>query len=227
MRVSDVAINVAHLADQLEARTARRERERVRTPNCTHITMERVHYDDDPCPVCGRVPALGFMYECRQDDDVEFSGSAVVDDDAADESTKSDLRRELEDIGLSESVIVTAEQGGYTDQQLEKLKILKEELKQTVADAMQKQQISRAVAKLAYCNKPSNHDGALNSSPALALVSRHCAPVSRPIADIHSLSVQAAVITPAMPADLTSKTASISPSTPSSRMSAKPSLTSM
>jgi hypothetical protein len=152
---------------------ARPAPKRVRTPNCTHITMERVHYDEDlPCPVCGRVPPMRFLYECRQDDDIAFSHCAVVDDEDPDEQAKSHLRQELEHIGLSESVIVTAEQGGYTEQQLEKLKALKQELKQAIADAVQVQQISIAEAKLSNWRQgPSNNDGALNSIPTKDLVS--------------------------------------------------------
>jgi hypothetical protein len=171
MRVRSVAIDATDLADQLKARTAPK---RVRTPNCTHITMERVHYGEDvPCPVCRRVPSMGFLYECRQDSDVAFSHcSAVVDDESPNESTKSPLRRELEDIGMSESIVRTAEQDGYTHQQLEKLKTLKEELKQTIADTVQAQQINNAVAKLNYYGLgPSNNDGALASSPVKDSVS--------------------------------------------------------
>jgi hypothetical protein len=152
---------------------ARPAPKRVRTPNCTHITMERVHYDEDlPCPVCGRVPPMRFLYECRQDDDIAFSHCAVVDDEDPEEQAKSPLRQELEHIGLSKSVILTAEQGGYTDQQLEKLKTLKQELKQAIADAVQVQQTGIAEAKLSNWQPgPSNNDGALNSSPTKNLVS--------------------------------------------------------
>jgi hypothetical protein len=171
MRVGSIATTATTPTDQLKARTAPK---RVRSvPNCTHMTMERVHYDDFPCPACGRMPPTGFLYECRQDSDVAFSHcSAVVDDESPSESAKSTLRRELEDIGLSESVIKSAERGGYTEQQLEKLKALKEEMKQVIADAVQAQQINNAVVKLHYYGQgPSNNDGALNSSPAKDSVS--------------------------------------------------------
>ena len=171
MRVGSVASDPANLADQIKARTAPK---RVRTPNCTHITMERVYYGDDiPCPVCGRVPPMGFLYECRQDSDVAFSHcSAVGDDESPNESVKSSFRQELKDMGMSESVIRTAEQGGYTEQQLKKLKLLKEELKQTIADVVQAQQINNAVAKLSYYGQaPPNNDGALASSPVKDSVS--------------------------------------------------------
>ncbi|KAF2676458.1 hypothetical protein K458DRAFT_321916 [Lentithecium fluviatile CBS 122367] len=174
MRVGSTAIDAADLADRLKARAAPR---RLRAPNCTHITMERVWLGDDiQCPVCGRVPSLGFLYECRQDTDVSFSHcKPAVAGNSISESGKSTLRQELEEVGLSESVIHTAEQGGYTEEQLEKLKILKEQLKQVIADTVQAQQINNAVAKLAcYRKGPSNNDGAFNSSLTKEMSSPSC-----------------------------------------------------
>ena len=171
MKVGSIAIDAADLADLLKARTAPK---RVRLPNCTHITMARVHYGMHyPCPVCGRVPPLGFLYECVQDIDIAFSHrSAEVNDGAPAESTKSDLRRELEDIGVSESIIKTAEQGGYTEEQIEKVKAMKQAVNHSIADAVQAQQINNAVAKLSHFEQgTSNNDGALNSTPVKEVVS--------------------------------------------------------
>ncbi|KAF1960979.1 hypothetical protein CC80DRAFT_404224 [Byssothecium circinans] len=156
MKVGAVDIDVAVLADTLKARAAVK---RARVPSCTHISMERVYLGEEGhCAVCGRLPAMGFLYQCRQDSD------RVEPGEKNDEWPKSDLRCELELIGLSESVIVSAEEGKYTDEQLEKLKILKRALNQAVADATQGTEANQAAEKLAAAEEsPSNNDGALNS----------------------------------------------------------------
>lgn len=144
------------MAAQLKARIAPR---RARTPNCTHISMERVYCHDTPCPVCLRVPPMGFLYECRQDSDVPLLPcTAIADTDSIDDSAKSQLRRELEEAGLSESIIATAEQGGYADTQLDKLKALKDAMRQTIVDAMQPRPVACGAPG------PSNNDGASASS---------------------------------------------------------------
>ena len=77
---------------------------------------------------------------------------------------KSALRRELEHIGLSESVMATAEQGLYTDEQLEKLKVRKMELNRVIADTLQATRTRAAIMNLsANPHEPPNTDGAFNS----------------------------------------------------------------
>lgn len=145
--------------------TKRTMPKRVRTPNCTHVNMDRIYGRDLQCYVCGRAPSIGFLYECRQD----CSAPSLHDLLSAAQGTetaraKSPLRSELQDADLSESVIRTAEQGHYTPAQLEILKIQKEDLKQAIEDSIQGSQINDAVARLAaFASAPSSNDGAMNS----------------------------------------------------------------
>ena len=132
MKVSpiDVDVDVALVADTLKKRSTGK---RVRTPNCTHVSMERVFLGEDGhCEVCGRVPAMGFLYECRQDWDYDPLSPTSHTDSETSGQPKSPLRRDLEMFGLSESVIATADEGKYSAGQLEKLKELKKELNQCV-----------------------------------------------------------------------------------------------
>jgi hypothetical protein len=128
--------------------------------------MDRVFGHDQQCYVCGRSPSIGFLYECRQDSDAESLHDLLSQDAEKTEPAKSELRRELERIGLGESIIVTAESGHYTKAQLNKLKELKLELRQTIADTRQASQANDAMSQLAAMAKvPSNTDGTFNSTP--------------------------------------------------------------
>ena len=150
------------LVNQAKARNASR---RVRTPNCTHINMDLIYGRELQCHLCGRPPSIGFLYECRQDCDTETLRDLIVQEKDKSEPAKSDLRLELESSGMSESIILTAEGGHYTDAQLTKLKELKLELRQVIADMEQKNDINDAMARLTSVAKsPSNNDGALNSA---------------------------------------------------------------
>ncbi|KAH6642291.1 hypothetical protein C7974DRAFT_430781 [Boeremia exigua] len=145
-------------------------------PNCTHVNMDRIYGRDQQCYVCGREPSIGFLYECRQD----CSSLSLHNflEESEDGDTKSALRLELEDIGLSESVIRTAEQGYYTTAQLELLKSQKQDLRQIIEDSVQGSQINDVVARLtAFASTPSNNDGAMNSrakDPSVACAFRAC-----------------------------------------------------
>ncbi|KAF1933332.1 uncharacterized protein M421DRAFT_52334 [Didymella exigua CBS 183.55] len=159
---------------------------RVRTPNCTHVDMDRIYGRDQQCYVCGREPSIGFLYECRQDcSSPSLHDLLAAAEDGEPPRPKSPLRSELEDIGLSESVIRTAEQGQYTSAQLEILKAQKQDLKQTIDDSIQGNQINDVVAKLAaFASVPSNNDGTMNSktkdSAACAFKACHtCRPYYR------------------------------------------------
>ena len=139
---------------------------RVRTPNCTHVDMDRIYGRDQQCYVCGREPSIGFLYECRQDCRSPSLQNLLSNDEVVEEHNrpKSPLRSELENVGLSESVIRTAEQGDYTSAQLSLLKAQKRELNQTIEDTIQGSQINDAVARLAaFARAPPNNDGTMNS----------------------------------------------------------------
>ncbi|KZM26477.1 hypothetical protein ST47_g2357 [Ascochyta rabiei] len=138
---------------------------RVRTPNCTHVDMDRIYGRGQQCHVCGREPSIGFLYECRQDRRAPSLHNLLATQGYDNNvQPKSPLRLELEDIGLSESIICTAEQGNYTAAQLAILRTQKTEMKQTIADSIQGNQINDAVARLAaFVNAPSNNDGTMNS----------------------------------------------------------------
>lgn len=113
--------------------------------------MERVPLSDpakQACPSCGNHRTLGFLYICCQERDIAYLESRPDQDADTDtgHSSKSQLRRELEHIGLSQSVIAAAEQGLYTDEQLEKLKAGKLKLNRVIADAHQAYQINANVS---------------------------------------------------------------------------------
>jgi hypothetical protein len=119
--------------------------------------MERIPLnvtDGFSCPSCGNYRALGFLYVCRQERDVAYFENLTANLPDENHFAKSDLRREMEKIGLSESVIATAEQGLYTDQQLEKLKAKKTELNGVIAGSLQAAQMRDAIVHVSVNNSP-------------------------------------------------------------------------
>ncbi|KAF2809224.1 uncharacterized protein BDZ99DRAFT_572011 [Mytilinidion resinicola] len=101
-------------------------------PNCTHIDMDRI-FGYHQCQSCGKFPSMGWLYTCRQDE--RFAEPLpFIDHILENESTfKSLLRAELEYLGLSRSVVQTAEKGGYTVEELNKIKDQKIRLNQVVS----------------------------------------------------------------------------------------------
>ncbi|KAA8618586.1 hypothetical protein PtrSN002B_008369 [Pyrenophora tritici-repentis] len=139
---------------------------RVRAPNCTHVDMDRVFGHDLQCQVCGRSPSIGFLYECKQDRDFVNLVDLLSPQVDKIKPCKSSLRQELEAIGLSESIILTAEKGHYTDKQLEKLKNLKLELNEIISMTEEASQVNDFVSKLtAMVRTPYATDGTYNSVP--------------------------------------------------------------
>lgn len=172
MRVGTADISVNDLVNQIKARNMAKPK-RVRTPNCTHVDMDRVFGRDQTCHVCGREPSIGFLYECKQDSEAQSLHNALEEEDSDPmEIVKSDMRLQLEWAGLSESVIRAAEQGHYTSAQLELLKAQKQELRQVISDTLQATQINHAMFTLAAMEQaPSNNDGA-GASKAKDVVGR-------------------------------------------------------
>lgn len=134
--------------------------------------MDRVFGRDQQCHVCGRSPSIGFLYQCKQDYDSESLRDLLPPEEDMIEPVKSNLRVHLESIGLSESTILNAESGCYTDAQLTKLTEQKLELRQAILDIQEKNDLVDDVAKLKDLAKgPSNNDGAGVSRQAKVTVS--------------------------------------------------------
>ncbi|KAL5374688.1 hypothetical protein PMIN06_007520 [Paraphaeosphaeria minitans] len=150
-----------------------------RAPACTHISMERIPLglsDGFSCPSCGNYRVLGFLYVCRQERDIAYSEIHTAHAPEKNRSTKSDLRREMEGIGLGESVIVTAEQGLYTDEQLASLKAKKTELNGVVAGSLQAAQMRDAIIHVPVNSIPE----AFETVPSCQIVACHaCRPYFR------------------------------------------------
>jgi hypothetical protein len=165
MRVSIQETNFHDLINQIKARKMAK---RSRTPHCTHLDMDRVYGRKQQCHVCGHPPSMGFLYECRQDCDAKSLRNLILEGDEDEnhvEAAKSDMRLQLEWLGLSESIITTAELGDYTAVQLETLKGQKKDLRQIISDSLQVTHINHAVAKLAaIAQTPSSYDGAHSST---------------------------------------------------------------
>lgn len=111
---------------------------RARFPACSHLNMDRVYGFDQICYVCGKTPAMGFLYECQQDKEKrktlqEMTSQQHCSPMLPPPPPKSALRLRLEEGGLSESIIQNAEQGGYTDSQIEVLLLQKQKVRETIA----------------------------------------------------------------------------------------------
>ncbi|KAF2439727.1 hypothetical protein P171DRAFT_447727 [Karstenula rhodostoma CBS 690.94] len=150
-----------------------------KAPACTHVSMERIPVNVSrgfSCPSCGNYRSLGFLYVCRQERDIAYFETHVANPPDADHSKKSVLRREMEDIGLSESVIVAAEQGLYTDHQLDKLKAKKTELNGVIAGSLQAAQMRDAIV---HVSANSTRE-AFETIPSCQIVACHaCRPYFR------------------------------------------------
>ena len=131
--------------------------------NCTHMIVERV-YGEDYCHVCFRYPSMGWLYRCKQDE--QFANAPVdrsaVSGNPAEVESKSELRTELEKIGLSESVIKAAEDGHYTELQLERIKAQKMQLKMVIALELASAAMANAAAEPVEAGPP-NTDGTHHS----------------------------------------------------------------
>jgi predicted PhzF superfamily epimerase YddE/YHI9 len=195
MRVGSAEINVPDLVNQIKARKMPK---RSRAPNCTHLVMDRVFGRDQECDVCGHPPGIGFLYECRQDWATpslrELIQAAKDDGEYEIEVAKSDMRLQLESLGLSQSVIRAAEQGHYTPAQIEKLKAQKKDLRDTISDTLQVGHINDAAAKLAALDQtPSNNDGSTNSivrNDTVSEIEEFLARLSLPQTCAHQTDIQ-------------------------------------
>lgn len=136
--------------------------------------MDRVYGYDQRCCVCGSLASIGFLYQCKQDNKPNSIGGLASKKTTKIGPVKSNLRKELERSGLSESIITGAENGHYTTQQLQKLKQLKRDLQHTIIDVEQADQANDAIARLMEMTlTPCNTGEDLDSLPVADAVSVH------------------------------------------------------
>ncbi|CAI6302803.1 unnamed protein product [Periconia digitata] len=153
----------SHVPKEKKAHKRKKRSKRSRAIfSCTHVTMERISAGSHAhCSLCGRVPSIGFLYECRQDWDFGSPYQGIHPEKTLEEvGPKSKTRQELERIGLSESIIIAAECGQYTDAQLNHLKKLKLSLNESVSS------ISQAYGSTDAGKQMATTDGAASTTYA-------------------------------------------------------------
>src|SRR2546430_16740565 len=91
----------------------------ITKPNCTHITMSlfRVAVDDQTCDICGKYPYLRVFFSCQED---RMAHGQLTLPSSVLENMDPKVH-EMQQLGMSKSVIEQAESGKYTDAQLDKL----------------------------------------------------------------------------------------------------------
>ncbi|KAF2106233.1 hypothetical protein BDV96DRAFT_654940 [Lophiotrema nucula] len=155
MRVGTIDIVASDLAEMIKQRIQAPKRV-PRVPNCTHINMDRIYDPNQHCYICGRFPAIGFLYECRSEEASTMQARESI--------SKSKLQSELKEIGLSGSVIAAAERGEYTALQLEKLKAQKLTMRLIISETIEGHQANSAFTKLSsLATGPTNTDGTSSS----------------------------------------------------------------
>lgn len=163
MSVSDTPHSTSAVTNANEGR--QRPYRRARAPACTHINMDRHYGWDQYCDNCGHPPSLGFLYVCSQDaqpSTYTCTHTSNLGHEVPEANSSTSLRAELERYGFSESIIRQAEDGVYTEGQLEYLKQQKVHLREVVQDQENRALTARLAENLANI---SLNDGSLLSGP--------------------------------------------------------------
>ncbi|KAK3067943.1 hypothetical protein LTR53_014864 [Teratosphaeriaceae sp. CCFEE 6253] len=95
-----------------------------RRPQCTHMTMDRVH-GNLTCYMCTKTPAIGWLYVCTQDRELDQS-APLHDPDSflivPNESSYYDVQARLtESLGIKACVVRGIRNRDYTFEQVDKL----------------------------------------------------------------------------------------------------------
>ena len=106
----------------------------ARRPQCTHMSMTRQYGGHASCNMCGKVPSLGWLYTCQQDQE---QTDRVADPDVfpvvPNESSYLDVQARLaESLGMSSSVVTGIRSGDYTFEQVDRLIEQKKHLLATI-----------------------------------------------------------------------------------------------
>jgi hypothetical protein len=88
-------------------------------------------YSASTCNVCGKLPSMGWLYECQQDQGQDYILDDLKKPDISDIIETFHIR-EMKLLGFSRSVVSQAERGLYTDDQLEILKRQKIGVKEVI-----------------------------------------------------------------------------------------------
>lgn len=93
-------------------------------------------YSSSTCNVCGRLPSMGWLYECQQDR-MESCLQEIDTKTKATHAIETFHIRDLKTLQCSQSVIQQAKDDCYTDHQLEVLKDQKWKVNEMIATRLQ------------------------------------------------------------------------------------------
>lgn len=127
----------------LPPKVPRRQQASAR-PSCTHVVMDRVFNTLLTCQVCNRVPSVGWIYVCQQDN---HPPSNLIIPKPRKKSTKTKKRtvaEDLQSLGFNKSIIKAAEAGLYSTEQLDTLKQQRAHLREVIESAMKEEEILRS-----------------------------------------------------------------------------------
>ena len=96
----------------------------TRRPQCTHMTMNRL-YGEHTCQMCGKVPNIGWVYACKQDELLGCRHTLTDSENlpvVADSGDYFEAQAKVaESLGTSTSVIKQMRDGEYSFDQMETL----------------------------------------------------------------------------------------------------------
>ena len=115
-------------------------------PQCTHMNVVRLFTQDYKCHFCGRVPNIGWIYACEQDN-VQPGPAEPLKPRRVIFKSKKPSSLSMEELGFSKSVIDAANAGHYTQEQIEKMKDQKVHVRSVLADAMEEEQRAKKPRK--------------------------------------------------------------------------------
>lgn len=107
-------------------------------PQCTHMTMNRLH-GEHTCQQCGKVPSLGWVYHCQQDNLAPIRNTALSTEVlplVPDHENYFEVQAEIaRSIGMSASVVRQMRAGEYSYEQIEILLAQRRHVKEVIRQA--------------------------------------------------------------------------------------------
>lgn len=177
---------ITRLSQYVGPRVPRRQPSK---PVCTHIAMSKLYGFEERCFQCYRIPSIGFIYVCEQD---QVYGEIPQIPQALKRLSKGDKRTlaDLQSLGFDNSIMRAAESGFYTAAQLETLISQKLHVRSVIEITKEKDKQSETSVKSDEDGKPPygdtikprskhKHDFSDSSKPCDYKICHKCRPFSR------------------------------------------------